>query len=302
MADELILHHYDVSPFSEKPRIALGIKGLAWASLIEPVIMPKPELIALTGGYRRIPVLQVGADIFCDTQAILAELDRRAEPRLASGADWAVNIWADRPFFQATVGVVFAAIGHTVPAEFVADREKLSGRPFDFAAMKAAEAPMRAQWRAHAAWIEAGLAGGQPFLGGAAPSLADVAAYMNVWWLSAAAPPVAAELLAGLAGVETWRERMRGLGHGHRREIGHHEALEAARAAQPATPPAHEPDPLGLTPGEAVSVRADDYGCDPVAGALVALTRERVVIARETPQLGRLHLHFPRIGYQVARA
>jgi glutathione S-transferase len=298
--EALILHHYDASPFSEKVRVAFGIKGLAWASMIEPVIMPKPELVALTGGYRRIPVLQAGADIYCDTQAILAELDRRAEPRLVRGGDWAVNIWADRLFFQASVAVVFAAIGHTVPAAFIADREQLSGRPFDFTAMKATETPMRAQWRAHAAWIEAGLQSGQPFLGGAAPALADVAAYMNVWWLTGAAPPVAGELLAGLAGVEAWRERMRRLGHGERREIGHQEALDVARQAEPGPPPPHEPDPLGLAPGAAVSVRADDYGRDPVAGRLVALTRDRVVIARETPEIGRLHLHFPRIGYEIA--
>ena len=40
--------------------------------------MPKPDLTPLTGGYRRIQVLQVGADVFCDTQVILAEVAARA--------------------------------------------------------------------------------------------------------------------------------------------------------------------------------------------------------------------------------
>ncbi|MGH7017617.1 MAG: glutathione S-transferase N-terminal domain-containing protein, partial [Caulobacteraceae bacterium] len=78
MAEDIILHHYDASPFSEKVRLLLGLHGMAWRSVIQPVIMPKPDLVALTGGYRRIPVLQIGADVFCDTQAILAELARRA--------------------------------------------------------------------------------------------------------------------------------------------------------------------------------------------------------------------------------
>lgn len=303
MNAELILHHYDTSPFSEKPRVMFGIKGLAWRSVIQPVIMPKPQLTPLTGGYRRIPVMQAGADVYCDTQVILAEIEARApEPRVARGGDWAVNIWADRLFFQATVAVVFGEIGDNVPEAFVKDREKLSGRPFDMAAMKAAAVPMRAQWRAQAAWIEAGLAGSE-FLGGSTPSLADIAAYMNVWWLSAAARARADELLAGLPRVTDWRGRMAGLGHGQRAEMRGAEALEVARAAEPGPAPPHDgSDPLGLSPGEAVTVAADDYGRDPIAGRLVALNPERVTIAREAAEVGRVHVHFPRVGYLVERA
>src|SRR3546814_3101593 len=72
-----ILHHDGTSPFSEKVRAAFGIKGLAWHSVTIPVMMPKPDLLPLTGGYRKTPVMQIGADIFCDTQVILRELKRR---------------------------------------------------------------------------------------------------------------------------------------------------------------------------------------------------------------------------------
>jgi glutathione S-transferase len=76
MAD-IILHHYPTSPYAEKTRLAFGIKGLTWKSVIIPNIMPKPDLMPLTGGYRKTPVMQIGADIFCDTQIIMRELDRR---------------------------------------------------------------------------------------------------------------------------------------------------------------------------------------------------------------------------------
>ena len=49
---DMILHHYETSPYAEKVRLGLGLKGLAWASVEIPVIMPKPDLTALTGGYR----------------------------------------------------------------------------------------------------------------------------------------------------------------------------------------------------------------------------------------------------------
>ena len=74
--NDLILHHYPSSPFSEKIRLVLGYKKLPWKSVLIPNIMPKPDLMPLTGGYRKTPVLQVGADIYCDTQLIMLEIER----------------------------------------------------------------------------------------------------------------------------------------------------------------------------------------------------------------------------------
>jgi glutathione S-transferase len=74
----LILHHYDFSNFAEKARLMAGFQG-AWrgAGVEIPPIAPKPKLAPLTGGYRRTPVLQEGADIWCDTNLIARELERR---------------------------------------------------------------------------------------------------------------------------------------------------------------------------------------------------------------------------------
>ena len=297
MSAEIILHHYDTSPFSEKVRLLLGIKGLTWRSVIQPVIMPKPELIPLTGGYRRIPVLQIGADVYCDSQVILAELERRhPTPALGGGTDWAVNLWADRLWFQASVAVIFAQMGDAVPKEFIADREKLSGRPFDVAAMTAAAPFMRQQWLAYAAWIEEGLSG--DFLGGAAPSMADVAAWMNVWWLSGAARKIADELLADLPRTRAWRDRIRAIGHGDRQEMTPAEALEVAKAATPSASGGVSGD---LKAGDAVVVQADDYGRDPIDGTLVTLTNDRITLARESGDLGVIHVHFPRAGYVLVK-
>ncbi|CAF4436931.1 unnamed protein product, partial [Rotaria magnacalcarata] len=76
MSKELILYHYPQSPFAEKVRTAMGLKNLKWFSVITNRIPPRPHLDVLTGGYRRIPVLQVGADMYCDTHLILRTLDR----------------------------------------------------------------------------------------------------------------------------------------------------------------------------------------------------------------------------------
>lgn len=299
----IILHHYDTSPFSEKVRLLLGLKGLTWRSVVTPNMMPKPDLVPLTGGYRRAPVMQIGADIFCDSQMALAEIERLApSPRAATGAAFAANLWADRLFFGVTVPVIFGELGDTVDPAFAADREKLSGRPFDVAAMKAAAQPMKQQWRAHAAWIDQGLID-RDFLDGDAPTLTDIAAYMNVWFLAGATPHIARELMDGFDRLKAWADRVRAIGHGRRAEMTGAEALDVARAAEPGLAPAHDPkDPLGVPPGAPVIVMADDYGRDPIAGALVAANPERVVIARQAEGLGTLHVHFPRAGYIAAPA
>jgi len=166
MADarSLILHHYSDSPFSEKVRLALALKNLKWCSVEIPVIMPRPDLMPLTGGYRRTPVMQIGADVYCDTALILRELDARypIQPLALPGHEGLtamVGSWTDTRWFQTSVGVIFGAIGDAVPESFKQERAELSGRPVDTDAMKAAAPLLRHQWRAQLMWIEKRLRG-----------------------------------------------------------------------------------------------------------------------------------------------
>jgi glutathione S-transferase len=303
MTSEPILHHFDTSPFSEKVRLLFGLKGLAWRSVEIPSLMPKPDYVPLTGGYRRTPSLQIGADVWCDTQVILAEIEARwPEPRaVRGGLDWAINLWADRLFFGATVPIIFGVLGDQVPEAFIKDREAMSGRPFDTAAMKAASKPLEQQWRGEAAWIEDQLAQtGTGWLQGEAAGLADIAAYMNVWFLGNFLPGKVEALTPGMPRLADWRKAVAAIGHGKRTPMSSTEALAVARDSDPAQPPTHDQnDPLGLEPGAKVVVMADDYGRDPVAGTLVAATPRSITIAREDPMVGRVNVHFPRAGFIV---
>ena len=135
---DIILHHYETSPYSEKVRLGLGLKGLAWASVEIPIIMPKPDLTALTGGYRKTPVLQIGADIYCDSQLIMRELERRyPSPSFypaGRGTTDALAWWAEKTMFSPAVGIVFAKKPDALPEGFLEDRAKFSGRNIDPAA------------------------------------------------------------------------------------------------------------------------------------------------------------------------
>src|ERR1019366_5432782 len=73
---DIVLHHYAGSPFSEKVRLVLGMKRLHWLSVDVPVMLPKPDVVALTGGYRRTPFMQIGADVYCDSALMCRVIDR----------------------------------------------------------------------------------------------------------------------------------------------------------------------------------------------------------------------------------
>ena len=304
---EIILHHYPSSPFAEKVRVCLGIKGLAWRSVEQPVIMPKPALVALTGGYRRIPVMQIGADVWCDTLAMVAELERRApEPSLFPGGDrglgQALALWTDRLMFQAAVALIFGGLGDRIPPAFVADRQAMSGARFDPAALAAGVPHMAGQLRACLAWVEAQLGDGRPFLTGDHPGLADASAYYNLWFLRSAYPPAAA-LADPFAAVLAWEARVRAIGHGTPSALAPDEAIAVARGATPAARAEIDTaDPSGFSAGERVAVAADDYGRDPIVGTLVTLTATEVAIRREDAAAGEVVVHFPRVGFTVARA
>jgi glutathione S-transferase len=303
-----ILHHYPSSPFSEKVRLAFGLKGLAWGSVDIPVILPKPDLTPLTGGYRRTPVLQIGADIYCDTQLILRELDRRFPdrplvPTAHGGLGWMVSMWADRHFFQTTVPVIFGAIGYNIPEAFKRDREQLSGRPFDVDAMKQIAPAMRDQWRGHAGWVEEQLAvSGTPWLSGTAPGLADIAAHMNFWFLRGAYRPAYDQLMAPFKRTDAWVEAVDGIGHGTATVMDGAAAIAIARDAAPVERRGVDPrEAQGLRAGDLVSVMPDDYGRDPVSGTLVYSDTQEIAILRRTEEAGEVVVHFPRVGYIARR-
>jgi glutathione S-transferase len=300
---DLILHQYDTSPFSEKVRLAFGRKRLAWRSVEQPTVMPKPELIPLTGGYRKIPVLQIGADVYCDSQCILREIERRhPDPPVFAGDEathMAFAAWSDRVLFQAAVGVVFGQIGDAVPKAFLDDRSKLMGRSFDVAEMKAAVPILREALRAQLGWLEAQLGDGRAFLLGPEPGLADFTTYHPLWFLQRFHPRSAA-VLDAVPAVAAWTGRVAAVGHGERQPMEPREALAIARDAQPATKPQADPgEPNGRRPGERVAVLPDDYGRDPVEGELVASSPQEIAIRRHDPQLGELVVHFPRAGFVV---
>jgi hypothetical protein len=115
--------------------------------------------------------------------------------------------------------------------------------------------------------------------------------------------PTAGAILEPFKHLPAWESRVQALGHGERTPLEVGAAHAIARAATPAAGRGVDPaDALGLTAGEPVVVTPDDYGKVPVAGELVTLEVHEVAVRREDPAVGRVVVHFPRIGYRVERA
>jgi glutathione S-transferase len=303
---DLFLHHFDLSPFAEKARLILGLKRLAWRSVQIPIIMPKPDLTVLTGGYRKTPVLQIGADLYCDTRLIATELERRHPlptlfPSGNLGLALALAAWSDRAFFEPGAGLSMGTNRQGLPQAVIDDRKAFFNF-MDFDRLESDLGHLATQLRAQADLVDQQLADGRDFLLGAELSLADIHAYFPLW-MTRANVASAAALLAPFRHLGPWEARLRAVGHGTRSEATAADAHAAARAATPAPSRGVDPgDALELSSGERVVVTPDDYGRVPVAGELVTLALHEVAVRRSDPRVGTVVVHFPRIGYRIERA
>jgi glutathione S-transferase len=308
---DLILHHYPTSPFAEKVRLVLGFKQLAWKSVIIPAIMPKPDVLALTGGYRKTPILQIGSDVYCDTTLICDVLEHIQPtpalfPESHKGLARVLAQWADTTLFWAAMAYNLqpkgaAAMFDGAPPEaakaFGTDRAAMSAgmtrlRPAD------ATAAYKSYLRRIATMLE-----GQDYLMGSAPCVADFACYHPLWF-SRKRVPVMAGILDATPGVLRWMDRMEVLGHGRMEKYS---AIDAIANCSGSTRDEAQfdhksfQDEHGIPLGSRVTVAAETFGQEPTEGELVAATRTRYTLRRDDERAGGVHVHFPRIGY-VLRA
>jgi len=307
MSRQVYLHHYPASLFSEKIRVMLGYLGVPWYSVETSPIMPRPLLMPLTGGYRKTPNLQIGANVYSDTAAITTGLVRHTGDTTLYAPGFGahrVAQWADSTLFQVTVAMNFrpealgAAMSRLSPEEaaaFQADRAELSGgAPIVGIPPEAA----LVSFQAYLSQLERSLQ--MPFLFGSTPSIADFSVYHCLWFV--AQNTVNAASLDPWHGVREWMERMKAFGHGQVTEATGEDALAHALSSEPELPVVKPFAINGLEPGASVTVAPTDYGRIPVAGRLAAVSSEEIIIARETPETGALLNHFPTIGFQISPA
>lgn len=304
---ELILHHFLTSPFSEKVRLVLGYKQLSWQSVIVPSILPKPDVVALSGGYRRTPLLQIGADVYCDTALICEVLEQLQPapslyPAPVAGLSRLLAQWADTSLFWAAIAgprdpARMYGGAPEAAAAFIEDRKAMFGSMTLLPSADAAAACKCYLQRL------SDMLSHQPYLLGAQPCIADFAAYHPLW-LTRIRSPADADILQPTPALMDWMDRMQAVGHGTmRQDLDSTQAIAIAASAEPLPvgrgplPDGFFADEHGIAAGSRVSVTAESFGAEATEGELVAATRTHYSLRRTDPRAGTVHVHFPRIGY-----
>jgi glutathione S-transferase len=309
---DLYFHHYPNSPFAEKIRAIFGYKNITWKSVMQPMVMPKPDLQALTGGYRRIPVLQIGNDIICDTALICDVLehlspDKTLYPAGIKGVARTVAQWADSTLFWVAMAYNFSPAGAAhifaanpdAAATLVADRTAMRG-----GAPRMHPADATPAYKSYLRRI-ASMVDEQPFVLGQQPSVADFAIYHPLWFTRNI--PALAPILDATPSVLAWMDRIKAFGHG---TMGKSSAADSIAACAAFTGVNHLfdvkheifQDDHGIPLGSQVIIKAESFGLEETQGTLTAATRTRYSLRRSDPRAGTVNVHFPRIGFTLKKA
>ena len=314
-----ILHHYASSPFSEKLRLMLGFKAIAWRSVKVPNMMPKPDVVALTGGYRKTPVLQIGSHVYCDTALIADVLEHLAPnptlyPAGRKGLARTVAQWADERLFWAAMGYNFHPKGAAQLFGGAADAPPETWGPVakvfadDRAKMRVSVPRLPwsdacAAYKSYLRRLSNMLDDGNAFLLGDAPSIADFSAYHSLWFTRTQVSSLSS-ILDATPRVLAWMDRVAAFAGPQGHPMASADAIEIARSS-PAVGAVLSDEPFqaehGLVKGTEVAITSDHFGPEPSVGELVASTRTHYTIRRSDERAGQVHVHFPRVGY-VLRA
>jgi len=302
-----IFHHYPQSPIAEKIRITFGIMGMEWQSVQIPRIPPKPLLMPLTGGYRRTPVLQLGADIFCDSQVIAWQLGLQNSNAPAyqlsnKSLELILGSFGEAILFSLSVRVVLTTSMGKASEEFIKDRGSLYFQPgWTVEEMKNSLPSILLQLQAAFDLINQHLLENGPFINGDIPSYSDAVVQHCVWFLCGRWEG-GIDFIKPFDAVCKQREAIASLGHGISHDISAEQALETATKNIPNAPMGINCKFTGgLRRGQRVKIRPNGRTSDPdVIGALRYLDETVIIIDYEHEETGQVAIHFPVLGYQIS--
>lgn len=309
--NELILHNYPSSPYSEKIRLILGYKRLAFRDVMQPEVMPKPDQIALTGGYRRAPILQIGAHIYCDTNLIADLLERlQPDPTLfpvpVAGTTRMMAAFAEQSLFRIVSILVFKPQGKTVKKpdgfsrkqliELLRDRAELMQ---DARLMHVPPEFGETYFDSYMGPLDQQLAQDGPYLCGSQPSMADFATFMCIWFLlqNLNDPAIVSKYMH----LEAWQNRMAEFRSTSTGALTSADAVELARKNPPPLPDGAQVKSNQWKAGETIEIVATDYGFEPVRGELIKLLGNEIVIRCTDERAGQTMVHFPVVGYEIRK-
>ncbi|BDD09103.1 glutathione S-transferase [Fulvitalea axinellae] len=241
----IILHRSLGSPYARKIQTMLAHTGQEYLSVIASKGVPRPIQEKLVGGYsRRIPILQIGSDIYCDTKLISSEIAKQTnrpelDPLQQSVDDKMLMEKIDTQHFVEMVMTMsawefircsFSLMPPQHACKLITDRAKLAKKIKDKKPDVATKIKYNHSLKSFFSEIENQL-GKRPFLGkNESPTALDFTAYTTLWY---------GHKLNGLKqasktkNITDWLYRMDAYGTGKTTEIGGNTALDIAKNTKP---------------------------------------------------------------------
>ncbi len=306
---QLILHRSLKSPYAQKAMLLMGYLDQSYLSVVAPKGVPRPIQEKLVGNYaRRIPILQIGADMYCDTELIMRVLARRtgstsllSYPSQSDAEAWVAKIEAQGAL--ALMGALspwelikayFRNMSPRDAWQFITDRAKLRKHlPADQRQMTAAE--KRANARAWLEELNQHLQGRRFLLTDSEPSSVDFTAFTMIYYHNMINR---LSLADGLNNLHRWFASMEAFGTGAFSEISGQQALDIARENEPA--PVSEHLLASDRIGQAISYTNKGFMTEineAVNGVVVGEDERTLVLGREDHDVGSVHVHFPKLWY-----
>ncbi|KAG5305093.1 glutathione S-transferase (GST) family protein, conidia-enriched transcript [Histoplasma capsulatum var. duboisii H88] len=318
-----VVFHYEISPYGRRVTWYLALRGIEYDQCLQPIIMPRPDLHALGVQYRRVPVMCVGKDIYCDSRLILRKLEELYPEGERLGAADPDGQAIERMLENWTIdGGVFARACQLVPPavilaahpNFIRDREDASGLSFRKADLEKNRPDGMAHIKQAFEFLETTLlADGREWLRKTEkPSLADIHAVWALDWVDGLDGALDRDIFteARFPKVFAWMARFRKTAAeaasaltNKPQTLSGEQVLESVIAADFVEPEAivDKYDALKFQKGQDVVVWPTDncYNYKD-SGELVALTTQEVVLQRKTLD-GRteVRIHFPRTNFRI---
>lgn len=310
MNNQIILHRSLKSPYSQKAMLMLDYENLEWKSVLSSKGVPRPIQEKLVGEYsRRIPVLQVGADLYCDTDMIakkIAELsgDKNLDRLNFSEEIQKENFRVEDENFMALLGSMslwnfivsyLKSIKLKNTFELITDRAKAS---------RGAVNPLKIRTKAEWAKIlendlprlDKILEENNFLLKTDKPTFYDFTVFTSIWYMDFLNE---VKILDKCTNLKAWLTRMNEFSNNHIEEINPIDSLNIAKENTPL--PISDELKKSDKIGKPIAVEINDSIAgalqSKLTGILVGEDDYKYIVKRENETVGTVHVHIPKQCY-----
>jgi glutathione S-transferase len=325
---QIILFTYPESVYGRRIDWYLTLRGIPYTHSRVLNRLPRPLLSTqLSISYRRIPILAIGRDIYCDTRLIIEKCEELfSANRLAPstpherGISKLLETWTiDGGPFWRTAQLIPPDAPITRDPLWLADRAEMSGRAWDKGVMEKGRGEAMAHMRMYMGFVEDRLIGdGREWvLGGSKPTVADIHAIWPFDWLLL--PYMVGDLPVDVFGEKVfprtwaWVKRFNEVYAAALKQTGNPEIVSAEETVRrieeaeyfEAEGEVDHADPLRLEKGQIVDIFPTDMASGFVhrdTGKLVSITVMDVCIETKTKNGKEIRIHFPRTNFRISKA